>query len=93
MKFFVSFFIEQLHLVRLDMPRKDLQFCLIFVELFVFLIDSPMYLLFSQSGVETTQCKYPHRVDQNWFAKHLLVPDTQNSPVVMKTQLRLDSLL
>jgi hypothetical protein len=50
MKFFVSFFIEQFHLVRLDMPRKDLKFCPIFVELFVFLIDSPVYLLFSQSG-------------------------------------------
>jgi hypothetical protein len=59
MKFFVSFFIEQLHLVRLDMPRKDLQFCLIFVELFVFLIDSPMYLLFHNRGLRLPSVNTP----------------------------------
>ncbi len=38
------FFIKQLLLVRLDMPRKDLEFCRIFKELFAVVIDSPLHL-------------------------------------------------
>jgi hypothetical protein len=37
------FFIRQLLLVLLDMPRKDFEFFQIIDELFVFVIDSPMY--------------------------------------------------
>ncbi len=39
------FFIKQLLLFPLDMPRKDFEFFRIFKKLFVFLIDSPVYSL------------------------------------------------
>ncbi len=36
------FFIKQLFLVPMGMPRNDFEFFRIFVELFVFVIDSPV---------------------------------------------------
>ncbi len=39
------FFIKQLLLVPLDMPKKDFNFFLLFKKLFVFVIDSPVYSL------------------------------------------------
>jgi hypothetical protein len=39
------FFIKQLLLFLLDMPRKDFKFFWIFKKLFVFVIDSPVYSL------------------------------------------------
>jgi hypothetical protein len=44
MRFFtLVYFIKQLLLVPLDMPRKDFKFFRIFEKLFVFLINSPVY--------------------------------------------------
>ncbi len=39
------FFIKQLLLVPLDMPKKDFEFFWLFNKLFVFVIDSPVYSL------------------------------------------------
>jgi hypothetical protein len=43
------FFIKKFLLVPLDILEKDFAFCRIFVELFVFVIDSPVYLLPGES--------------------------------------------
>jgi hypothetical protein len=43
--FRLRFFVEQVLLVPLDMPREDFYFYRTFVVLFVFLIDSPVYSL------------------------------------------------
>jgi hypothetical protein len=53
----VFFIVKQL-LLALDTPRKDFEFCRIFAELFIFVIDHPLYsppagqdsLLYSQPG-------------------------------------------
>jgi hypothetical protein len=42
--FCLRFFIKQLLLVHIDMPVNDFEFNRIFVELFMFVIDSAVYL-------------------------------------------------
>jgi hypothetical protein len=59
------FFIKQLLLVPLDMPRKDFEFFRISKELFVFVIDTHPW------GVETPHCIHHRGVNLNLFLKKL----------------------
>jgi hypothetical protein len=70
------FFIKQLLLVPLNTARKDFKFCSIFVELFVFIFESPFFLTTGESNKISSQ-------------KNLLVPITpeiQDSPVMNSQQ-------
>jgi hypothetical protein len=91
------FFIKQLLLVPLDMPRKDFKVFRIFEELFVFVIDSSVY---SPPGIRDSQCIHhqgalPRNQPKLVYKRTLLVQNTlgsQDSPVI-NTPESLDSLV